>query len=129
MTKIICKITSETMKKCISTFLKLTKYLTDNVLIFKYNILGGNEKKIFTFGHFRHVQLNIRYYVVKYITTLILFSVQALNISKCSLLGWSDGGISALVLSAKYPNIVDKVVIWGANAYVTDEDIVAYESM
>lgn len=69
------------------------------------------------------------FYVVEYIIMFILFFIQTLNISKCSLLGWSDGGISALILSAKYPNIVNKVVVWGANAYVTDEDIAAYESM
>ena len=51
-----------------------------------------------------------------------------LNINKCSLLGWSDGGNTALIMAAKYPQLVDKLVVWGANAYFTDEDIEAYES-
>lgn len=54
--------------------------------------------------------------------------LQVLSIDKCSLLGWSDGGITALFMAAKYPQFVDKLVIWGANAYITDEDIELYES-
>lgn len=53
---------------------------------------------------------------------------QVLNIDKCSLLGWSDGGNTALIMAAKYPELVDKLVVWGANAYFTDEDIEALES-
>lgn len=44
------------------------------------------------------------------------------------MLGWSDGGISSLILAAKYPDIVDKLVVWGANCYVVQEDIEAFES-
>ncbi|XP_030748896.1 valacyclovir hydrolase [Sitophilus oryzae] len=52
-----------------------------------------------------------------------------LGISKFSLLGWSDGGISSLILAAKYPDNVDKLVVWGANAYVIAEDIEAFEKI
>jgi len=47
----------------------------------------------------------------------------ALGYEKFSLVGWSDGGITAMIAAAKYPKSVRKLVIWGANAYIADEDI------
>lgn len=47
---------------------------------------------------------------------------QTLKFQQVSLLGWSDGGITALIAAAKYPSYIHKLVIWGANAYVTEED-------
>ncbi len=38
-------------------------------------------------------------------------------------MGWSDGGITALVLAATHPELVRRVVIWGCNAYVSKTDI------
>ncbi|PSN30578.1 Valacyclovir hydrolase, partial [Blattella germanica] len=55
--------------------------------------------------------------------------MQALSINKFSMLGWSDGGITALILAAKYPNNVDKMVVWGSNAYIIEEEVKIYESM
>uniref|UniRef100_F7ECX5 AB hydrolase-1 domain-containing protein n=2 Tax=Callithrix jacchus TaxID=9483 RepID=F7ECX5_CALJA len=55
--------------------------------------------------------------------------MKALKFKKVSLLGWSDGGITALIAAAKYPSYIRKMVIWGANAYVTDEDSVIYEGI
>lgn len=60
---------------------------------------------------------------------LIILHFQALNVEKCSLLGWSDGGITSLIIAAKYPEIVNKLVVWGANASVGRKDFDAYESM
>lgn len=54
--------------------------------------------------------------------------LQQIGFTKFSLLGWSDGGISSLILSAKYPESVEKLVVWGANSYVTPEEIQIYES-
>nr|XP_023420472.1 valacyclovir hydrolase isoform X3 [Cavia porcellus] len=48
--------------------------------------------------------------------------MKALKFKRVSLLGWSDGGITALVAAARYPSYISKMVIWGANTYVTDED-------
>lgn len=45
-----------------------------------------------------------------------------------SILGWSDGGITGMILAANYPHAVEKLVIWGANAYITKEETVIYES-
>ncbi|XP_066254415.1 valacyclovir hydrolase [Euwallacea similis] len=54
--------------------------------------------------------------------------MKSIGIAKYSLLGWSDGGISSLILTAKY-NTVEKLVVWGANAFVTSDDIALYEKI
>lgn len=41
--------------------------------------------------------------------------------------GWSDGAIIGLLLTLKRPQQVAKLVIWGGNAYLTPDDIEAYE--
>ncbi|KAK3703600.1 hypothetical protein QZH41_019152, partial [Actinostola sp. cb2023] len=46
---------------------------------------------------------------------------------KYSLLGWSDGGITAMIFAANNPGAVEKMVVWGANASVTKEDLDMYE--
>ncbi|KAM9665822.1 valacyclovir hydrolase isoform 2-T2 [Trichechus inunguis] len=53
--------------------------------------------------------------------------MKTLKFPKVSLLGWSDGGITALIAAAKYQSYISKMVIWGANAYVTSEDEVIYQ--
>jgi len=52
-----------------------------------------------------------------------------LQIDKYSLLGWSDGGITALIAASKAVNSVEKLVVWGSNAYVTTKDIELYEKI
>ena len=50
---------------------------------------------------------------------------------KYSVLGWSDGANSALQL-ASHPSTkqaVDKLVVWGGNSYVTQEDVDAWEAL
>ena len=42
---------------------------------------------------------------------------------KFSVLGWSDGGISALILAGARPELLKKLVIWGSNSYVTKDDV------
>jgi len=54
--------------------------------------------------------------------------IKALGLNKCSLLGWSDGGITALIMAARSP-LIDKLVVWGANAYITQEDLKLYNSI
>lgn len=54
---------------------------------------------------------------------------QKLGVEKISIMGWSDGGISGMIAAARYPELVDKLVIWGANAYITKTDMDAYEGM
>ncbi|XP_062953705.1 valacyclovir hydrolase [Cynocephalus volans] len=55
--------------------------------------------------------------------------MKTLKFQKVSLLGWSDGGITALIAAAKYPSYINKMVIWGANTYVTDTDVKIYEGI
>ncbi|XP_057554920.1 valacyclovir hydrolase isoform X4 [Hippopotamus amphibius kiboko] len=55
--------------------------------------------------------------------------MKALKFKKVSLLGWSDGGITALIAAARYPSCIHKMVIWGANAYVTDQDEELYQGI
>nr|CAI5830525.1 unnamed protein product [Callosobruchus analis] len=53
----------------------------------------------------------------------------ALGYNKFSLLGWSDGGNSGMILAAKYPEHVDKLIIWGVNSYILPEEVKIYEKM
>ncbi|XP_029446408.1 valacyclovir hydrolase [Rhinatrema bivittatum] len=55
--------------------------------------------------------------------------MQALNFKRFSLLGWSDGGITALVAAGKYTPLIRKLVVWGANSYVTEEDLKLYNDV
>lgn len=55
--------------------------------------------------------------------------MQTLNLGKFSCLGWSDGGITALIMAGSRPADVEKLVVWGANAFVTQTDIDLYESI
>jgi len=36
-------------------------------------------------------------------------------------MGWSDGAISSMILAAKYPQLVDKLVLIAGNSYVTED--------
>lgn len=55
--------------------------------------------------------------------------MQALGFRRFSLLGWSDGGITALIAAALNPTLVNKLVVWGANAFVSEEDVQIYQSL
>lgn len=45
-----------------------------------------------------------------------------------SIIGWSDGGITSLLLASKYPESIKKMIIVGANAYILPEEIETYKS-
>nr|XP_023013620.1 valacyclovir hydrolase-like isoform X1 [Leptinotarsa decemlineata] len=55
--------------------------------------------------------------------------MKKLQINRFSLLGWSDGGISAIIMASKYPQNVEKLVIWGVNSYIIQQEIEYYNSM
>lgn len=44
-------------------------------------------------------------------------------------MGWSDGGITALIAASKAVDQVEKLVVWGSNAYLTEKDIELYEKI
>jgi valacyclovir hydrolase len=52
--------------------------------------------------------------------------MDALKIPKFSILGWSNGGTSAMILSGKYPRNVDKLIIFGSVSYLTMHEIKVY---
>ncbi|SFZ94915.1 Pimeloyl-ACP methyl ester carboxylesterase [Chryseobacterium limigenitum] len=39
------------------------------------------------------------------------------NIKKVKILGWSDGGILAILMALKYPDLIDKIACSGANIF------------
>ncbi|GAB0100583.1 valacyclovir hydrolase-like [Sergentomyia squamirostris] len=55
--------------------------------------------------------------------------MEGLSFGKYSILGWSDGGITGMIQAGKYPAAVERLVIWGANAYIAPEEIKIYESI
>ncbi|OAD57074.1 Valacyclovir hydrolase [Eufriesea mexicana] len=50
-----------------------------------------------------------------------------LGYTKFSLIGWSDGGITSLMLASMFPDNVRKMVAVAANAYVTPEEVNIYK--
>lgn len=55
--------------------------------------------------------------------------ITSLGFKRYSVLGWSDGGITAVIMAANYSEHVDKLVIWGVNSYVLPTELELYESM
>lgn len=52
--------------------------------------------------------------------------MKLLGFPKFSLVGWSDGGITSLILAGTYPEDVRKMVAVAANAYVTPQEVEIY---
>ncbi|XP_037626368.1 valacyclovir hydrolase isoform X2 [Sebastes umbrosus] len=52
--------------------------------------------------------------------------MKALGHDKFSLLGWSDGGITALIAAAKNPDLINQLVVWGSNSFVSQQDLKLY---
>ncbi len=60
---------------------------------------------------------------------MLLFCHKVLGHANYSLLGWSDGGITAIIMAAMQPDRVRKLVVWGANAYMTPEEAQSYDAL
>ncbi|XP_002741275.1 serine hydrolase BPHL-like [Saccoglossus kowalevskii] len=54
--------------------------------------------------------------------------MKKIGFQKFSLLGWSDGAITALIAASRYASVIDRLVVWGGNAYVTADDVQMYEA-
>ena len=54
--------------------------------------------------------------------------MEALGHKEYNVVGWSDGSIAAVLLAAKQKKAVGKLVIFGGNAFFTQEDVDAYEA-
>lgn len=91
-----------------------------------YNCLVLQLKKVFAF--FYNSKLcycfDTTYFFLKK-----SFLWQTLGFGKFSLLGWSDGGITALVAAARNPDLINKMVVWGANAFVSQQDLKLYNGV
>ncbi|XP_076173697.1 serine hydrolase BPHL-like [Ptiloglossa arizonensis] len=48
---------------------------------------------------------------------------------KFSLIGWSDGGITAMILASMYPEDVRKLISVSANSYVTPQEMESYQQV
>ncbi|XP_005101956.1 valacyclovir hydrolase isoform X1 [Aplysia californica] len=55
--------------------------------------------------------------------------MKALDIHRYSVLGWSDGGITGMILAAAFPGNVQRLLIWGSNAYITEDDMKLFKSI
>jgi valacyclovir hydrolase len=55
--------------------------------------------------------------------------MNALKIPKYNLLGWSDGGITGMIIAGKYAANVEKLIIFGSNAYIVDEELKIYDGI
>ncbi|XP_076173701.1 serine hydrolase BPHL-like isoform X2 [Ptiloglossa arizonensis] len=53
--------------------------------------------------------------------------MKVLGHEKFSLIGWSDGGITSLILASMYPENVRKMVAVAANAYITPGEAELYK--
>ena len=65
--------------------------------------------------------------MLTYALSSISDSSQELNYDKYSLLGWSVGGITGLMLASLFPNSVQKVVVWGSAAKIREKDAEYYK--
>ena len=54
--------------------------------------------------------------------------METLDCPRYALGGWSDGAITSLFLALDRPACVSRLALWGGNAYVTQDDIDAYET-
>lgn len=55
--------------------------------------------------------------------------MDALGFKKFSVFGFSDGGMIGICVAAMYPDAVEKLVIWGANTFVSEEDVKLYQQL
>jgi len=55
--------------------------------------------------------------------------MKTLGYSKYSVLGWSDGGNTGMVMGFKYPESIRKLVLWGGNSYITQADVDLYKQV
>lgn len=68
-------------------------------------------------GHGNSINKNLSPYTYQLFAKDLSVVMDSLFIKKASLLGWSDGGNTALIFSLKYPEKVDRVVLMGANLF------------
>ncbi|XP_043264348.1 valacyclovir hydrolase-like [Colletes gigas] len=55
--------------------------------------------------------------------------MKTIGYERFSLVGWSDGGITAMIMAAKYPENIRKLIIVAANSYISPREMEEYESV
>ncbi|MEJ2882288.1 alpha/beta fold hydrolase [Pedobacter sp. GR22-6] len=70
-----------------------------------------------TRGQGNSINLSVAPYTYKQFAEDLSAVMDALSIRKASLLGWSDGGNTAMVFALNHPERVDKMVLMGANLF------------
>lgn len=55
--------------------------------------------------------------------------MDVLKIPRYNVLGWSDGGITGLILAGKYSEKVEKLLIFGSNSYIVDDELKIYDGI
>lgn len=55
--------------------------------------------------------------------------MKVLGSPKFNVLGWSDGGITGLILAGKFAASVEKLIIFGSNAYIIDDELKIYDGI
>lgn len=68
-----------------------------------------------TRGQGRSTDLSTGDYMYETFSDDLLAITKELNISKFNILGWSDGGITGLLFTINHPDLVNKLVVIGAN--------------
>lgn len=110
-------------------------------------LLHGNNESINSFReqieplsrHFKVIALDTRGqgnstnnklspYTYEQFASDLSMVMDTLSIKKASLLGWSDGGNTALIFALMHPKKVDKIVVMGANLFpgagAIEEDVI-----
>lgn len=54
--------------------------------------------------------------------------MENLGVNKYSILGWSDGGITAMIVAANNQKSVENLIFWGSNSYIVPDEIKIYQS-
>lgn len=55
--------------------------------------------------------------------------MMALGYEKFAVLGWSDGANSGTIMAIRYPERVEKLVLWGGNSFLSLEELHAFQAI
>ena len=55
--------------------------------------------------------------------------MEALSVSEYSVLGWCEGGTTAILMATMFPDAVKTLVTFSARSYITSEEMAAFEIM
>jgi len=60
---------------------------------------------------------------------LAVKTMRSLGFENFSMAGWSNGGTTAMIAAAIYPQLVRKLVVWGTRSYIAQEDMQKIEKV